>query len=287
MQTVHQKPIYKVVFLDDGQRIVTCSDDYTIMVYDLKTGQPLHTLTGHSDRIWNLIKLENGLLASCSSDTTIRVWNIEKLAYERVFFGHTGLVCCLLEFPNSVLASGSQDKSLMFWDLKSESKNNFKVIKNNSLGRIMTCIVINKEELACGSETHIQIINFEDGLLKKTLIGHTALVRDLNLLNDGKTLLSGSDDKSIRMWDLHEAKCLRVFTEHTHRANKILLWNPDIIVSASDDHTIKFWNLEHGNCVKTLTGHTGWVIYITILADGSLLSCGADRTIKIWDVNMA
>ena len=285
IQTVHKKPIYKVVFLDDKNKIATCSDDYTIMVYDLKTGNALHTLTGHSDRIWNLIKLKNGLLASCSSDNTIRVWNIEKLVCERVFQGHTGLVCCLLEFPNLILLSGSQDKSLKFWDLKAESKECMRTIKNSTMGRIMTCLVINQDEIACGSEKDIQVINFEDGLLKRTLNGHTSLVRDLNLFNDAKTLLSGSDDKTIRMWDLLEGKCLRVFSGHAHSANKILLFSIGVIVSASDDHTIKFWNLETGDCLKTLTGHTGWVIYITIMPDGSLLSCGADKTIKLWDTS--
>ena len=283
IQTVHKKPIYKVVFLED-EKIATCSDDYTVMIYDIKNGQPLHTLTGHSDRIWNLIKLKNGLLASCSSDTTVRIWNVEKLICDKVFNGHSGLVCCLVEFPNLILLSGSQDKSLKLWDVKSDSKECIRTIKNNTMGRIMTCILLNKDEIACGSEANIQIINFEDGALRKTLNGHTSLVRDLNLLSDGNQLLSGSDDKSIRLWDIAESKCLRVFNGHTHSANKILLFNSSVIVSASDDHTIKFWNLDNGQCLKTLTGHGGWVIYITILADGTLLSCGADKTIKVWDV---
>lgn len=282
IQTVHKKPIYKVVFLED-EKIATCSDDYTVMIYDLKSGQPLHTLLGHSDRIWNLIKLKSGLLASCSSDTSIRLWNIEKLCCERVLQGHTGLVCCLLELPNLMLLSGSQDKSLKLWDLKTDSKECVRTMKSNTMGRIMTCIMINKEDLACGSEANILVLNFDDGTLKKTLSGHTSLVRDLNLLSDGNTLLSGSDDKTIRLWDLNEAKCLKVFSGHTHSANKILLFSPGIIVSASDDHTIKFWNMDSGQCVKTLSGHGGWVIYITILPDGMLLSCGADKTIKLWD----
>ncbi len=283
IQTTHKKPIYKVIFLEEENKIVTCSDDYTIMVYDFITGNPLHTLTGHSDRIWNLIKLKNGLLASCSSDTSIRVWNVEKLCCERVLQGHSGLVCCLMEMPNLLLLSGSQDKSLKVWDLKSESKECARTVKNSSMGRIMTCILINKDEIACGSEANIQVINFFDGTLKRTLTGHASLVRDLNLLADGNTLLSGSDDKSIRMWNLAEGKCLKIFNGHTHSANKILLWSPTVIVSASDDHSIKFWNLEDGKCVKTLTGHAGWVIFITIRPDGTLISCGADKTIKVWD----
>jgi len=283
IQTTHKKPIYKVVFLEEDNRIVTCSDDYTIMVYDFVTGNPLHTLTGHTDRIWNLIKLKNGLLASCSSDTSIRVWNIEKLTCERVLQGHGGLVCCLMELPNLLLLSGSQDKSLKVWDLKLDTKDCVRTIKNTAMGRIMTCILLNKEDLACGSEANIQVINFFDGTLKKTLTGHASLVRDLNLLADGNTLLSGSDDKSIRMWNLAEGKCLKIFNGHTHSANKILLWNANTIVSASDDHSIKFWNLDDGKCLKTLTGHAGWVIFITIRPDGGLISCGADKTIKIWD----
>jgi len=284
INTSHKKAIYKVIFIQDETKIATCSDDHTIMLYDMKSGDALSTLTGHTDRIWSIIKLRNGNLASCSSDNTIRIWNTQKGTCEKVLHGHSGLVCCLVEFPNLMLLSGSQDKCLKYWDLKLDTKNCVRTIKTTNMGRIMVIILLDSDYIACGSENNIQIIKFEDGTLKQTLSGHTALVRDLFHLEEKKQLISGSDDKSIRLWNLEDGKCLKTFNGHNHSANKILLFNPGIIVSASDDHTIKFWDIEAGTCNKTLTGHEGWVIHIAIMSDGTLLSCGADKTIRLWGI---
>jgi len=138
--------------------------------------------------------------------------------------------------------------------------------------------------MACGSEKNINIYKIDDGLLEKSLVGHNMLIRDLYLLDDGTTLLSSSDDKTIKMWNWPEGICTRTFSGHTYSANKLVLFNPGIIASASDDHSIKFWKLETGECVKTLTAHDGWVIFITIMHDGNLVSCGADKAIKFWGI---
>ena len=284
IQTTHKTPIYKVLPFDDESKIITCSDDHTIMIYDLKSGEPLNTLTGHTDRIWNIIKLRNGNLASCSSDKTVRIWNTHKGICEKVLNGHTGPVRCLVEFPNLMLLSGSHDKSLKLWDLKSDSKDSLRTIKHDSMGRITVCIVINSEDIAFGSEANIRIINFNSGAVKQTLRGHKSIVRDLLLLEhkDSQVILSASEDKTIMMWNIVEGTCLKTFNGHTRSVNRILPFNDEIIVSAGDDGAIKFWKTETAECTKTLTGHEGWISYFTILSNGNLISCGDDKTIKIW-----
>lgn len=280
--TTHKKSIYKIIFLEDENEFVTCSDDATIIIWDLKTGKEIRTLTGHTDRIWTIIKLRDGRFASASSDQKVRIWNAAKGTCERILTGHTGYVCALIEFPHSVLVSGSQDKTLKFWDLNEKDKVLKRTITDPKQGRIMCMTLISNEQMAVGSEKDIQIYNIEEGKIVKTLTGHTALLRDLLILDDNVTLFSGSDDRSIKMWNLTTYTQIRTFTGHNHSANKIHLFNPGVIVSASDDYSIKFWTIDKGECVKTLSGHTGWVIYCTVMSDGTLVSCGADKTVKFW-----
>jgi len=284
IQTTHKKAVYKVLPFDDESKIITCSDDHSIMIYDLKSGEPLNTLVGHTDRIWSIIKLRNGNLASCSSDSTIRIWNLYKGICERTLTGHASAIRCLVEFPNLVLLSGSFDKSLKLWDLKSESKDAIKTIKSDSIAKVTVCIVVNVEDIAFGSELNIKIINMSNGNPKQTLKGHKSIVRDLLLLDNQKndTLFSASEDKTIMMWNINEGTCLKTFSGHTGSVNRILAFNNETIASASDDATIKFWSIETGECTKTLTGHEGWISYFTILSNGTLISCGDDKTIKLW-----
>jgi WD40 repeat protein len=284
--TPHKKAIYKVVFLDDETRFATCSDDATIMIWDISKDEPIKELHGHNDRIWNLIKLHNGNLVSSSSDKSIKLWDPYKGKCEKTFSGHTDFVSAIVELPRLNLLSGSHDKTLRFWDLKlKESDACIQTIKQDGQGRIMTIILLNPSEMACGSEKNINIYKIDDGILEKSLVGHNLLIRDLYLLEDGTTLLSSSDDKTLKMWNWVEGTCTRTFTGHGYSANKIVMFNPGVVASASDDHSVKFWKLDTGACVNTITAHDGWVIFITIMHDGTLVSCGADKAIKFWGIS--
>ena len=68
------------------------------------------------------------------------------------------------------------------------------------------------------------------------------MVRYLILLDDLDTLLSSSEDCTVRMWSLREQNCLNVFLGHTKSANALVLFREDIFITVSDDKTIKFWN---------------------------------------------
>ena len=86
----------------------------------------------------------------------------------------------------------------------------------------MIMIVINEEDIAVGSEFNFKIYNLKLQKCTKTVSGHNGLIRDLLLSNDLQKLFSGSDDKSIKMWDVQTFKCLKTFKGHSHSANKII-----------------------------------------------------------------
>jgi WD40 repeat protein len=57
IQTNHKKTIYKLLFLENETKFATASEDSTICIWFTQTGELFKTLTGHTDRIWNLIEL--------------------------------------------------------------------------------------------------------------------------------------------------------------------------------------------------------------------------------------
>lgn len=75
ISTVHKKWIYSIIFLENYSKFVTASDDALICVYETQSARLLLTMTGHSDRIWVMIRLGNNQLVTGSSDRTIRIWN--------------------------------------------------------------------------------------------------------------------------------------------------------------------------------------------------------------------
>jgi WD40 repeat protein len=115
---------------------------------------------------------------------------------------------------------------------------------------------------------------------------HSDLVWSVAFSPDGRTALSGSGDKTIKLWDVATERLLRTFTGHSDRISSVA-FSPDgrTFLSGSRDQTIKLWDALSGREIRTLTGHTGWVFSVAFSPDGrTALSGSQDKTIKLWDV---
>jgi serine/threonine protein kinase len=122
--------------------------------------------------------------------------------------------------------------------------------------------------------------------LKSTLTGHTDSVWPVAISSDGKTLVSGSNDKTIKIWNLQTEELKSTLTGHTDLVNSVAISSDGkTLVSGSNDKTIKIWNLQTEELKSTLTGHTYWVYSVAISSDGKTLVSGSgDKTIKIWNL---
>lgn len=119
-----------------------------------------------------------------------------------------------------------------------------------------------------------------------TLTGHTGAVNTVAISHDGQTLVSGSDDQTIKIWNLFQLQELRTLRGHKNWVYSVAI-SPDgkTLVSGSKDNTIKVWNANTGQELHTLTGHTSYVNSVAISPDGQKIASGSyDRTIKIWNL---
>ena len=128
--------------------------------------------------------------------------------------------------------------------------------------------------------------NITSAILVNTLTGHSDGVDSLAISPDGKILVSGSGDKSIKIWNLPTGKLKSTLTGHSSGVNYLAI-TPDAktLVSASWDDTIKIWNLPTGKLKSTLTGHSNGVYSLAISPNGKILVSGSgDKKIKIWNL---
>ena len=88
-------------------------------------------------------------------------------------------------------------------------------------------------------------MNSANASLIKTLIGHTNWVVSLTVLNDG-TLASGSDDLTIKLWDINTGIVLKTLTGHTAYIWDLKVLEKGDLASCSFDQTIKVWNTNAG-----------------------------------------
>lgn len=103
--------------------------------------------------------------------------------------------------------------------------------------------------------------------------------------SDSRLLVSGSDDKTLKVWELSTGKSLKTLKGHS---NYVFCcnFNPqsNLIVSGSFDESVRIWDVRTGKCLKTLPAHSDPVSAVHFNRDGSLIvSSSYDGLCRIWD----
>jgi small GTP-binding protein len=118
------------------------------------------------------------------------------------------------------------------------------------------------------------------------LKGHTDIVWGVAVTPDGKTVVSGSGDTTLKVWDLETGKCRATFEGHTDVVWSVVV-TPDgkTVISGSGDKTLKVWDLETGKCRATFRDHARDVYGLAVTPDGKTVVSGSwDKTLKVWDL---
>ena len=116
----HSGRVTAVALFPDGERALSASDDDTLKLWDLETGQMLKALEGHSSSVTDVALFPDGRRAlSASWDKTLKLWNLETGQVLKTLEGHSNEVTAVALFPDSRRAlSASWDKTLKLWDLE-------------------------------------------------------------------------------------------------------------------------------------------------------------------------
>ena len=121
--------------------------------------------------------------------------------------------------------------------------------------------------------------------LVRELIGHTGFVNACAVTPDSRRIISASDDRTLKVWDLDSGRLLDTFEGHTGRVTACAVTGDGRrIVSASDDRTLRVWDVDRGRLLGTLDGHTDAVAGCAVTPDGRrVVSASADQTLRVWD----
>ncbi len=105
---------------------------------------------------------------------------------------------------------------------------------------------------------------------------------------DGKTVIRGSRDGTVRLVDSSTGRLLQEFTGHTDYISSVA-FSPDgnIVLTGSFDKTARLWDTKTGRLIQVLKGHQSWVAAVAFSPDGNTVLTGGttgDCTGRLWDV---
>jgi len=107
-------------------------------------------------------------------------------------------------------------------------------------------------------------------------LGHSSDVQSVAFSPDGRLALSGSSDKTMKLWEVATGREIRTFKGHSSSASTVA-FSPDgkLALSGSFDNTMKLWELATGREVRTFKGHSSSIESVAFSPDGKLaLSVG-------------
>ncbi|ETO35167.1 hypothetical protein RFI_01902, partial [Reticulomyxa filosa] len=132
--------------------------------------------------------------------------------------------------------------------------------------------------------------------LLKTFTGHKYCVNSIDYLtfDDDQFICSGSNDETVRVWDINSSKQIRSFNGHSDPVHYVKFspyhyynHHQNVICSSSTDKTIRFWDFKYNQQLQIFNQHTDGVygIEFSSFNGGRYLCSGSyDKTIRLWDV---
>ena len=134
----------------------------------------------------------------------------------------------------------------------------------------------------------IIILDANTGTQTSPLSGHDDWVRSLAFSSDGVWVVSGSDDKSVRLWDIQISTPVKTFLGHSCSISSVSISaNRSLVASGSWDCTVRLWDVQTGGCQRIIGQYSCPVTSVSFSPTDprSFMSASQDGVAQIWDIN--
>ena len=247
----HRFGVNSLATSQDGKLLYSAGRDASIRCWDVTgASEPSWSgsLEGHTDWVNDLLVCGRELLVSCSSDRTVKLWAGADRGHQNLatLHGHTDYVKALACSPvTKKVASCSLDRQILIWDIEATTATEL------------------LEEPAV------------------SLTGHAESIYSIAMNDAGTTIVSGSTEPELCVWDPRSGKCVATLRGHTDHVRTVAVNSAGTIcASGSSDGTLRIWDLGQQRCLFTCQPHNGSVWATSPTADfQEIVSAGRDGSV--------
>ena len=272
----HTNYVWDVTIAPNGRRAFSASNDKTVKMWDLATGNLLATFSGHTSFVCSVSVSADGVyLAAGAFDGSIKVWDTNSA--DIIANLHHGDSDAKVSWSptGDELISGGADGVLRVWDVHEENCANeirchqAPILKVAYLSDGMRVVSVSADKTA-------RIFRLNDGCCLCTFAGHTGEINSVAVSCDQRTMLSASEDLTLKSWKIVSGNCLRTLYGHSDVVWRVAIApNCRLAASGSADNTVMLWDLDTGICLDVLK-HPECVAAVAFSPDGERLVVGCD-----------
>lgn len=267
-------PVRGVCFHMSQPLFVSGGDDYKIKVWNYKLRRCIFTLLGHLDYIRTVeFHDEYPWILSASDDQTIRIWNWQSRSCIAVMTGHNHYVMCAHFHPKEdLVVSASLDQTVRVWDT---SGLRDKTVSITGAGH-------------SGPNAGADVFGTSDAVVKYVLEGHDRGVNWASFHPTLPLIVSGADDRLIKLWRMNDSKAWEVDTLRGHFNNvSCVMFHPkkELILSNSEDRTIRVWDITKRTGIHTFRRENDRFWIITAHRSSNLVAVGHDAGMVVFKLD--
>ena len=283
--TNNNPDIISIAYSPSDNEIVCGLVDGTVMIWNMETNET-YILGKHTDAVRSISFSPDGSrIASGSDDRTVRIWD-SRLKGTIDEGMHIGWPRVALSHDGQWIVTKSLHHIQVWRVTETMTKTNDLIVENQvwslALSRDGSRVVIGGTQMK-GS---IQVWNHLENTIECQMSGHSERVTCVAFFYDGSHVVSGSDDKTVRIWDCHTGNEVALY-QHLDWVTCVAFSHNSGRIAFGGNRTVGIWNPSIGEIhtnPDNMSERLGLVYSVTFSHDDSQIISGWHDEVWIWNV---